>query len=71
MEDGDQAEDGAPRTEATVYPDTVDALECALEACRLVADGETVDAGDRDRFVRARTNLRVLKGELEDAVGGR
>jgi hypothetical protein len=36
-----------------------------------VADGETVDAGDRDRFVKARTNLRVLKRELEEASDGR
>ncbi|MFB6240821.1 MAG: hypothetical protein ABEJ46_04575 [Gemmatimonadota bacterium] len=69
--DGDPDEDAPTRAEATVYPDTVEALEQALEACRLVADGETVDAGDRDRFVKARTNLRVLKRELEEASGGR
>lgn len=49
----------------TVYPGTLDALETALEACRLVAEGESAEAGDRDRFVKARTNLRVLRGELE------
>lgn len=67
----DEGRDEHPRAEATLYPETVDALERALEACRLVAEGETVDAGDRDRFVRARTNLRVLKGELERAGDGR
>lgn len=56
------------RTEVTVYPDTPEALEVALEACALVAEGESVDAGDRDRFVKARTSLRVLRREL--AGGG-
>ncbi len=53
---------------ATVYPDTLEALAAGLEACRLVADGETVEAGDRDRFVKARTNLRVLRKELERQI---
>jgi len=36
-----------------------------------VADGESVPAGDRDRFVRAMTNLRVLRRELEREVDGK
>lgn len=65
------ADDGTEQTEVTLYPATVDALEVALEACRLVAEGESVDAGDRDRFVKARTNLRVLKHELGRERDGR
>lgn len=68
---GDSDEEAPTRAEATVYPDTVESLEHALEACRLVADGESVDAGDRDRFVKARASLRVLKRELEDTSDGR
>lgn len=68
----DHAEDGErERARATVYPGTVEALETALEACGLVAEGESVAAGDRDRFVRAKTNLRVLKNELEGADAGK
>lgn len=58
-------------TEVTLYPDTLEALEVALEACSLVADGETVEAGDRDRFVRAKTDLRVLRRELGRGRDGR
>lgn len=65
-------EDGAARNvEATLYPDTLSALETALEACGLVADGESVEAGDRERFVKARPNLRVLKRELERKLAGK
>lgn len=67
----DSRERDAPRSEVTVYPDTVAALEAALEACRLVSDGDTVEAGDRDRFVKARANLRVLKRELEGGRDGK
>lgn len=72
-DDGGEAErDRAGReARATVYPDTLDALAAGLEACRLVADGETVEAGDRDRFVKARTNLRVLRNELERQLDGK
>lgn len=58
-------------TRATVYADTLEALATGLEACRLVADGETVEAGDRDRFVKAITDLRVLRNELERQVDGK
>lgn len=72
-DDGGEAErDRAGRgARTTVYPDTLDALAAGLEACRLVADGETVEAGDRDRFVKARTNLRVLRNELERQLDGK
>lgn len=60
----DESSDGPAATEVTLYPDTLEALEVALEACGLVAEGETVEAGDRDRFVRAKTDLRVLRREL-------
>lgn len=56
---------------ATVYPDTLEALATGLEACQLVADGESVEAGDRNRFVKARTNLRVLMNELERRLDGK
>ncbi|MDP2498642.1 MAG: hypothetical protein Q8W44_11740 [Candidatus Palauibacterales bacterium] len=56
---------------ATIYPDTLAALATGLEACRLVADGDTVEAGDRDRFVKARTDLRVLRKELERQLDGK
>lgn len=36
-----------------------------------MADGDTVDAGDRDRFVKARPNLRVLARELEGRLDGK
>lgn len=66
----DTADDESSRAIATLYPDTLAALETALEACTLVADGESVEAGDRERFVKAKTALRVLKRELERGRGG-
>lgn len=62
---------GGREARATVYSDTLEALAAGLEACRLVADGETVEAGDRDRFVKAITDLRVLRNELERQLDGR
>lgn len=49
----------------------MEALSTALEACRLVANGDTIEAGDRDRFVKARPNLRVLTRELERRLDGK
>lgn len=71
-DDGDpEVGRGEREASATVYPDTLEALATGLEACRLVADGDTVEAGDRDRFVKARTDLRVLKNELERQLDGK
>lgn len=71
-DDGDRERERDGReARATVYPDSVEALATGLEACQLVAEGETVDAGDRDRFVKARTNLRVLMNELERQLDGK
>lgn len=36
-----------------------------------MADGDTVEAGDRERFVKARPNLRVLARELERSLDGK
>ena len=71
--DDDEPETGRDGREAraTVYPDTLEALAAGLEACRLVAEGETVEAGNRDRFVKARTDLRVLRNELERRLDGK
>lgn len=71
-DDGEpERERGGREARATVYSGTLEALAAGLEACRLVADGETVEAGARDRFVKARTNLRVLRNELERQLDGK
>lgn len=62
---------GGREARATVHSDTLEALAAGLEACRLVADGENVEAGDRDRFVKAMTDLRVLRNELERQLDGK
>ena len=71
-DDGDREPGrGEREASATIYHDTLEALTTGLEACRLVADGDTVEAGDRDRFVKARTDLRVLRNELERQLDGK
>lgn len=71
QDDEPEPEAGGLEARATVYSDTLEALTAGLEACRLVADGETVEAGHRDRFVKAMTDLRVLRNELERQLDGK